>query len=202
MSFLMRKLLLILLPFTLFFGCKQASFSLELPGSRNVIHRESGLYVHREVELRVNAGRLKSPPAGAAPGAVSELDASHFFPLGTMSASFIPSKYERRGDDLVWREVIHLSDYAYKGRTSIGATVRWEKKGAVTVKDALEIFQLPPPETSQIDNWGPWVEASRRRGGIFAWHAEANKRAPEALDPPFYPFRMRFRLVLSKRMYP
>ncbi len=202
MPFLMRKLLVILLPFTLLFGCKQAPFSLELPDSRNLIHTESGLYVHREVELRVNAARLKSPPADAAPGAVSELDASHFFPLGTMSASFIPSKYKQSGDDLIWREVIHLSNYDYKGRISIGATVRWEKEGAVRVKDVLEIFQLPPPETSQIDNWGPWVEASRRRGGLFAWHAEANKHAPETITPPFYPFQMRFRLVLSKRMYP
>lgn len=199
---MIRKILKVFWPFALLFGCKQSPFVLELPNRENLVHAESGLYVHREVELRVNAARLELPPDDAAPGAVSELAISHFFPLGTMSASFIRSKYERCGDDLVWSEVIHLSNDDFKGKTSLGASVRWEKDGAVTVSDALEIFKWPQPDISQIDNWSPWVEASSRREGIFAWHAEANKYDTEIVTAPVYPFQMRFRLVLSQRMYP
>ena len=37
---------------------------------------------------------------------------------------------------------------------------------------------------------------------LFGWHAEANKHAAETVTAPFYSFQMRFRLVLSQRMYP
>lgn len=198
---MIRKILQVLWPCTLLFGCGPDPFTLEYPDRTNLVHTESGLYVHREVELRVNAARFEFPPDDAAPGAAPELDTSHFFPLGVSSANFIRSNYEQRGDNLVWSEVIHLSNDDVKGRTSLGACVRWEKDGAVTVSDAFEIFPWPPPDTSQIDTWSPWVEASNRREGIFAWHAEANKHEPETVTAPAYPFQMRFRLVLSQRMY-
>ena len=116
--------------------------------------------------------------------------------------NFIPSKYEQYGDDLIWREVTHLSDYDFKGRTSLGANVRWEKDGAVTVADVLEIFEFTPPDTSQINNWSPWIKASRSREGLFSWHAEANKQTFKTVAAPLYPFQIRFRLILSQRMYP
>jgi hypothetical protein len=184
------------------FGCSPDPFILEYPDRTNLVHAESGLYVHREVELRVNAARFDFPPDDAAPGAMPELDTSHFFPLGVSGANFIRSNYEQRGDNRVWSEVVHLSNDDVKGRTSLGACVRWEKDGAVTVSDAFEIFPWPPPDMSQIDTWSPWVEASNRREGTFAWHAEANKHEPETVAAPAYPFQMRFRLVLSQRMYP
>jgi hypothetical protein len=84
----------------------------------------------------------------------------------------------------------------------VGAQVRWEKEGAARVYDALEVFDFPLPDVSQIDTWSPWVESNRRREGSFGWHAEANKHDPETVAGPAYPFKMRFRLVLSKRMYP
>ena len=46
------------------------------------------------------------------------------------------------------------------------------------------------------------IEADRRREGDFGWHAEANKKAEETVGAPVHPFQMRFRLVLSRRMYP
>jgi len=199
---MIRKIVQVLWPCALLCGCSPDPFTLEFPDRRHLVHTESGLYVHREVELRVNAARFEFPPDDAAPGAVPELNPSHFFPLGVSSANFIRSHYEQRGDNLVWSAVIHLSNYDVKGRTSLGACVRWEKDGAVTVSDALEIFPWPPPDMSQIDTWSPWVEASNRREGTFAWHAEANTHEPETVTAPAYPFQMRFRLVLSQRMYP
>lgn len=198
---LLRKILQVLWPCAVLCGCSPDPFTLEYPDRTNLVHTESGLYVHREVELRVNAARFDFPPDDAAPGATPELDTSHFFPLGVSGANFIRSNYEQHGDNLVWRETVHLSNYDVKGRTSLGACVRWEKDGAVTVSDALEIFPWPPPDMSQIDTWSPWVEASNRREGTFAWHAEANKHEPETVTAPAYPFQMRFRLVLSQRMY-
>ena len=196
------KLLLTIWPFTLLSGCTSSPFALEPPGRANLIHVESGLYVHRETELRVNPARFETPPDDAAPGAVPELAASQFFPLGTSSAYFAPLENEQSEDYLVWREVSHLSQYDLKGRTSRGAHLRWEKDGATTAYDALELFQFPPPESSQIDQWTPWVDASSRRGGSFGWHAEANKHPPETPTAPIHPFQMRFRLVLSRCMYP
>ncbi|MGR9074261.1 MAG: hypothetical protein ACU833_14470 [Gammaproteobacteria bacterium] len=198
----MGKKFFALLSFGTLFGCSQDSFVLEPPDHKNLVHVESGLYVHREVELRVNAARLETPPDDAAPGAVPVLVAHHFFSLGTRSASFIPSNYERRDDDLVWSEVTHVSDEDFEGNTALGASVRWEKDGAVSMTDVLEIFPFPPPETGQIDHWSPWAEASARREGVFGWHAEANKHAAETVPAPLYPFEYRFRLVLSRRMYP
>jgi len=202
MLLLMKKYALLLMSFAVLFGCKKAAFILEAPGFTNLVHVESGLYVHREIELRVDARRLESPPDDAAPGAASALSAHRFFPAGAGSASFIPSEFERRGDDLVWREVTHVSDDDLRGTTARGAQIRWEKDGAVTVPDTLEIFELPPPDVGQIDNWSPWFEAGSRREGVFGWHAEANRHAAETVSAPAYPFRMRFRLVLSKKMYP
>jgi hypothetical protein len=167
-----------------------------------LVHRESGLYVHRQVELRVNANRLATPPPAAVPGAVSELEASNFTPISVGSASFNPAERERDGDFLVWREMTHMSKYAAKGKTSLGATVCWEKEGAVTVKDVFEKFPFPPPDISQLDTWSPWSEAGSLRDGTFAWHAEVNRHAAENTDQPSYPFQMRFKLVLSQRVYP
>ncbi len=199
---LMKKYAFLLLPLAVLFGCKKAVFILEAPDFTNLVHVESGLYVHREIELRVDARRLESPPDDAAPGASSKLATYRFFPAGTASSSFNPSKFERRGDDLVWREVTHVSDDDLRGTTARGAQIRWEKDGAVTVSDVLEIFRLPPPDVSQIDNWSPWVDAGSCRAGEFGWHAEANQHAAETVSAPAYPFRMRFRLVLCQRMYP
>ena len=196
-----RKIFFTLLTVAMLFGCKPRQFVLEPPNNSNLVHVGSGLYVHRETELRVNAARFETPPDDAAPGAMSKLDTSRFFPLGTSSTFFKPSK-KRRGGYLVWSEVSHLSDNDYKGKTSRGAHVRWEKDGAVIVYDVLEIFQFPPPDISQINNWSPWVEASSRREGLFGWHAEANKHAAETPTAPVYHFQMRFKLVLSQRMYP
>ena len=70
------------------------------------------------------------------------------------------------------------------------------------IKPVLEIFGYPLPDASQIDTWSPWVEAGSSREGSFGWHAEANKHPEESPPAPTYPFEMRFRLVLSKRMYP
>jgi len=196
-----RKLSFVLAVAAMLFGFKPSQFILEPPGNKNLIHVESGLYVHRETELRVNAARFETPPDDAAPGAVPKLVTSRFFSLGTSSTFFRPSK-ERHGDYLVWIEVSHLSDDDLKGKTSRGAHVSWEKDGAVTVHDVLEIFRFPPPDISQLNSWSPWVDATSRREGLFGWHAEANKHAAETPTPPVYPFQMRFRLVLSQRMYP
>lgn len=181
------------------FGC--SPFYID-PQHNSLVHRESGQYVHRQVELRVNAARLTTPPQGASPGAVSALEASHFTPLSVSSAPFNPADREQQGEFLVWPEVTHLSKYDKKGRTSLGATVRWDKEGAVTVKDTLEKFPFPLPDIRQLDHWSPWTEADSRREGAFAWHAEVNRHPAETPDQPRYPFQMRFRLVLSERVYP
>ena len=166
------------------------------------MHKESGLYVHREFELRVNAARLRTPPEGAAPDAVSELEASEFTPLSVSSFYFAPVTDQQDRDTLFWRGVQHISKDAADGKTSIGVAVEWDKEGAVTVKDTLEIFRLPVPNAEQLDTWSPWMEATSRRGGVFSWHAEVNRNAAEAIPPMEYPFQLRFRLVLSKRVYP
>jgi hypothetical protein len=196
-----RNTLLALLACAVLIGCEPRQFILEPPDKTSLVHLESGLYVHRETELQVNAARFRTPPEGAASGAVPELATTRFFPLGAKSAYFKTSA-ERRGDRLVWKEVLNLGKYDFKGETSVGAHVRWEKDGSVTAYDVLEIFRFPPPDVSQINAWSPWVEASSRRGGLFGWHAEANKHAAEKPAVPAYPFQMRFRLVLSQRMYP
>jgi hypothetical protein len=194
-----KKICSLLLLGSSLFGC--SPFYMEAQNDA-LMHKESGLYVHREVELRVNAARLTTPPDTVPPNAVSTLDASHFTPISVSSAWFDPTKSERRGEFLIWRETTHLPKYAVKGKMSLGATVRWEKEGAVTVKDTLEMFPFPLPEISQIDHWTPWVEAGSRREGTFAWHSEVNRHDAENPDRPEYPFQMRFRLVLSQRVYP
>jgi len=194
-------LVLVIAPVVLLSGCKSSPFALEFPDRTSLIHVKSGLYVHREAELRVNPARFETPPDGAAPGAVPELVASQFFPLGTSSTYFAPVEQES-GEYLVWREVSHMSKDDLKGRTSRGAHLSWEADGATTAYDVLEIFRFPPPDISQLDHWSPWVYASSSREGSFGWHAEANRYPSETPAGPAHPFQMRFRLVLSERMYP
>ncbi|WLE99214.1 MAG: hypothetical protein QTN59_10320 [Candidatus Electrothrix communis] len=196
---MLKKFAALLLWSGTLFGCSPFYIDAQ---DNVLVHRESGLYVHRQVELRVNADRLVTPPPAAAPGAVSGLEASNFTPISVGSASFNPAERERHGDFLVWREMTHISKYAAKGKTSLGATVCWKKDGAVTVKDVFEKFPFPPPDISQLDTWSPWAEAGSRRDGTFAWHAEVNRHAAENTDQPHYPFQMRFKLVLSQRVYP
>lgn len=201
-SFLRSKFAMLLWPFTVLFGCKQSPFTFEPNDRTSLVHSESGLYVHREVELRVNAARLEVLPEGVVHDARSRLDSYHFFPYGTGSTSFNPTKFERQGEELVWKEVIPISKDGLEGKIALGACVKWEKDGVASISDVLELFPFPPPDTDQIDVWSPWIEADRRREGDFGWHAEANKKAEETVGAPVHPFQMRFRLVLSRRMYP
>lgn len=196
-----KAIVLSVVALVLLFGCKQGQFAIESPEHNNLVHVESGLYVHRETELRVNAARFGTPPADAAPGAAPGLAASRFFPSGVSSAYFRPLKEEREGY-LAWVEVSHLSRDDLNGETARGVHVRWERDGAVTAYDVLEIFRFPPPDISQLNNWSTWFEASSRRKGSFGWHAEAHKHAAETPAAPAHPFQVRFRLVLSPRMYP
>jgi hypothetical protein len=189
--------LLLLLP-----GWKQSPFVLEPPDYRHLVDAKTGFYVHREVELRVDAKRFGTRPENAARGAKPVLETAHFFPGGTSSSNFIRKQFEKRGSYRVWRETTHLTDDDVKGKTSLGANLSWEKPGSVSAADALELFRFPPPETGQLNNWSPWFEANSRRAGVFGWHAEVHEKAPEAVKKPRYPFQVRFRLVLSKRMYP
>jgi len=53
-----RKFLFALVTVAMLFGCKPSQFVLEPPDNKNLIHVDSGLYVHRETELRVNAARF------------------------------------------------------------------------------------------------------------------------------------------------
>ena len=198
----MKKLLRLIWPFTLFLSSQAAPFSLEPPDRKNVIEPKSGLYVHRQIELRVNAARFETPPPNAANGATAELKTTRFFALGNASADFISSKYEKRDQDFVWTEVTHLSPDDLKGKTARGAELRWTLEGAETVSDGLEIFALPKPELEQIDTWSPWLDATSGRSGVFGWHAESNNEEPESPPAHAYPFQIRFRLVLSPRMYP
>ncbi|MCI5159592.1 MAG: hypothetical protein D3906_14420 [Candidatus Electrothrix sp. AUS1_2] len=104
------------------FGCQQGPFTLDTY-NKSLMHKESGLYVHRELELRVNAARFRTPPEGAAPGAVSELEASEFTPLSASSFYFAPVNDQQDGDTLLWRGVQHISKYAADGKTSIGGVI-------------------------------------------------------------------------------
>lgn len=189
-------------------GCFQGAamagspFALEAPHYANLIHVPSDLYVHREVEIRVDARRIATPPPGVAPDIAPVLSTSRYTPISVASTNIDPNKVERRGDHLVWTEVSHLSQYDLKGRTAFSARFRWEPPGAQTESDVMEVFPFPEPDVGQFDQWSPWVEADSRRSGTFAWHAEVHGQSPEALDRPTYPFELRFRLVLSRRMYP
>jgi len=181
---------------------KPRIFTLEYPDYANLIHIGSGLYVHRMVELKVNAKRLSSIPDNVEHGAISKLSTHHFFALGVSSSYINPSKYEQHGEDLVWREVVHLSKDDFKGKTKLGAHVKWEKEGEATVSDNLEIFKFPQPDINQIDTWSHWIDADSSRSGTFAWHAEVHKHETEKVPAIPYPFQVRFKLILSKHMFP
>jgi hypothetical protein len=167
-----------------------------------IVDPRSGLYVHREVELRVDDRRLMRPPQDAIGGAVPTLSAQHYAPGMVASAGIRMRKIERRGGDLVWTEITQLSRDDLEGWTAIGASICWDLDRGVSLPDVVEVFTFPRPEVAHLDRWSRWVEADGRRPGTFAWHAGPYGPTAEVAAKPEHPFRMRFRLVLSSRRCP
>jgi hypothetical protein len=163
-----------------------------------VVQSGNGYFVHREVELRVDPRRFRTPPPDAARGATSKLKTLAFASGSVTSGGFVLDAFEQQGNYRVWRESHNLMRYDL-GKSALGAQIEWEKEGAVTAFDTLEIFPFPPLDTAQIDHWSEWMDAaSRRDGDPFAWHSEVHGAADENQAKPAYPFQVRFRLRTSR----
>jgi hypothetical protein len=174
------------------------------PGSRHsfkyVQDRTSGLWVHRECEVRVSTKRrLPDPISPDEHGDL--LHSSRFTPQSVGTGNLVPEQFVVRDGYRVWnfRELLTEDDYA--GETRFGVQVEWPVDGGPSKHEPLELFALPPPGNTPPDQWSAWRTADSTRTDAFGWWEEVHNAPPEATSEIQYPFELRFRLLLKDHVY-
>jgi hypothetical protein len=174
------------------------------PGSRHhfryVQERESGLWGHRECEVRVSVRRsLPDPISDAEYG--DRLHSSRIEPGSVGTGNLSPTKFETVDGYRIWRFQELLTENDFAGRTAFGLQVEWPVPGAPSKVEPLELFALPAPGDAPPDRWSPWQTADRMREGAFGWWEEVHGAPPEAVAAVPFPFELRCRLLLKDYLY-
>jgi hypothetical protein len=162
--------------------------------------RGSGLWVHRECEVRVSTKRkLPDPISDAEHGDM--LHSSRFEPGAVGTGNLSPTKFVVEDGYRVWRFQELLTEDDYAGKTSFGVQVEWPVEGEPTRHEPLELFALPPPGDTPANQWSQWRTADRSRSDAFGWWEEVHEAPPEQKATIAYPFELRFRLLLKDHLY-
>ncbi len=162
--------------------------------------RESGLWVHRECEVRVSARRkLPEPITDDAHG--DQLHSSKFTPESVETGGLVPGQFELQDGWRVWRfrDLAHADDL--DGKVGLGVQIEWVKPGGPSEWEPMEIFVFPPFGDTPPDTWSAWQPATSRREGGFAFWSEVQGAAPEPIPPGKFPFELRWRLLLKDHVY-
>jgi hypothetical protein len=167
---------------------------------RHVQERESGLWVHRECEVRVSVRRpLPDPISDSENGDL--LHSSHFEPESVGTGNLSPTKFETVDGYRIWRFQELLTEEDFAGRTAFGMQVEWPVPGGPSKEEPLELFALPAPGDTPPDHWSPWRTAESMRTGAFGWWEEVHGAPPESVPAVPFPFELRFRLLLKDHLY-
>ena len=174
------------------------------PGSRHnfryVQDRQSGLWVHRECEVRVSAKRRLPNPVSS-PEHGDMLHSSRFEPGSVGTGNLSPTKFVIEDGYRVWRFQELLTENDFAGKTAFGIQVEWPVEGGPSRHEPLELFALPPPGDLPPDQWTSWRRADHARTDAFGWWEEVHQAPPEAMPAIEHPFELRFRLLLKDRLY-
>lgn len=174
------------------------------PGSRYsfryVQDRDTGLWVHRECEVRVSTKR-KLPDPISPPEHGDLLHSSRFEPGAVGTGNLVPEQFVIRDGYRVWSFRELLTEDDFNGETSFGIQVEWPVEGGPTRHEPLELFALPRPGDTPPDEWSRWRTADRSRSDAFGWWGEVHGAPPEGVPVIEYPFELRYRLLLKDHVY-
>jgi hypothetical protein len=167
---------------------------------RYVQERSTGLWVHRECEVRVSTKRRLPDPISS-PEHGDMLHSSRFEPGAVGTGNLSPAKFVVQDGYRVWnfREILTEDDF--NGETSFGIQVEWPVDGEPTRHEPLELFALPPPGDMPPNQWSAWRTADRSRTDAFGWWEEVHDAPPEATPEIPFPFELRFRFLLKDHLY-
>lgn len=167
---------------------------------RYVQDRSSGLWVHRECEVRVSTKRrLPDPISTTEHGDL--LHSSRFESGAVGTGNLIPGEFVVEGGYRVWRFRELLTEDDYEGKTIFGIQVEWPVEGGPSREEPLELFALPPPGETPPEQWSSWRTADRSRSDAFGWWKEVHNAPPEATPEIPYLFELRFRLLLKDHVF-
>lgn len=171
------------------------------PGSRlsarYAMEGATGRWVQRQTEVRVAlARRLPNPLSDGEHGDM--LHSTKFAPGSAGTGDLSPTRFTVRDGHRVWRFVSVIDEAALEGRTALGISVRWPRKGAPTESDPMEVFPYPPLGAQAPGEWTPWVTAASQRSGEFGWWEEVHEQPAEPAKPMAQPFELRWRVIYAE----
>lgn len=167
---------------------------------RHVRDRQTGLWVHRECEVRVSAKRkLPDPISDDETG--DHLHSQRFDSESVGTGDLVPAQFELHDGWRVWRFRHLPNEDDLRGRTGLGIQVEWPKRGAPSDWEPMELFAYPTIATMAPEEWSTWSTAASQREGAFGWWAEVHGKPPEPGVPIALPFEMRCRLLLKDHLY-
>jgi hypothetical protein len=167
---------------------------------RYVQDRSSGLWVHRECEVRVST-RRRLPDPLSDPEHGDMLHSSRFEPGSTGTGNLSPTRFVVEDGYRVWRFQELLGENDFTGQASFGIQVEWPVDGGPSRHEPMELFSLPPPGDTPPDQWSSWRTADRSRSDAFGWWEEVQGAPPEATPEIPFPFELRYRLLLKDHLY-
>ncbi|HXC53005.1 MAG TPA: hypothetical protein VN634_19115 [Candidatus Limnocylindrales bacterium] len=198
---------IVLLMIVAFTGCADTGGRYRLrvdPASRYnfryVQDPGSGLWVHRECEVRVSVKRRLPDPISS-PEHGDLLHSSRFEPGSVGTGNLSPTKFVIENGYRVWRFQELLGEHDFTGKAAFGIQVEWPVKDGPSREEPLELFALPPPDSIPPDQWSTWRTADHSRLDAFGWWNEVSGAPPEAMPEIPFPFELRFRLLLKDHLY-
>jgi hypothetical protein len=169
-------------------------------GFRYVRDSESGLWVHRECEVRVSEKRkLPDPISDDESG--DRLHSQRFEPETVESGGLVPQQFEVHDGWRVWRFRHLPSEADLRDRGAFGIQVEHPNPGAPSDWEPMELFAFPSMRTMVPDVWSEWASAASQRAGAFGWWEEVHGTPPEPAAPIELPFELRCRLLLKDHLY-
>jgi hypothetical protein len=186
-------------------GCPSASAGRYTvatdPGSRYhfefIRDRQTGRWVHREFEIRVDLERHL--PELKVASEIGNRFSVQLMKPGSASSGGIFSAIPVVEDEFkVWRGADVIGPDDLKGQVAYGVSVSWPQEGKETLVDPMEVFSLPALGDIIPEQWTEWVRADVFRPGAFGWWEHVAGRPAEPLTPPPHPFEFRWRLVFAE----
>lgn len=159
--------------------------------------RETGQWVQREFEIRVDLER-RLPPLRVAAEIGNTFSVQLFKPGSASSGGIFSAIPVEENGFRMWRGADVVGPNDLRGRVAYGVSVAWLDPGRSTQHDPMEMFELPPLGVTVPNEWSAWTTAGYQRAGAMGWWEEANGAPQVPAQAPEHPFEFRWRLVFAE----
>lgn len=155
-------------------------------------------WLQRQVQLRVSSSR-KLPDPLISPEHGNLLHCTDYDSGGCGTGNLVPDRFVLRDEFRIWQWRKAINQDNLQGKNSFSISVdQLEQDGRKTAPEITEIFDYPPIDKQEPDQWSEWQGASSQRHGDFAWWQEVHKQElPQPVHIEF-PFEMRWRILLTE----